>query len=215
MSKIVRKVTRLATELDDTTAELESVRYELGELHRLHDNQRERLRQCAVKYRESQGEIADLRRQLISANATAQSSQQIVARLMDQVAALTKDLTRSPEVLSEAIMTGISTILNGYQVAATERDTKLAEEISMGGLGLDNTGGTPAGHFFPDIEFDDFVEKREHWPTPGMMTSSPVTPSEGQHPVHQVANGQVTRTDGQAMFQAGTSGPPPVGGVES
>lgn len=210
----MRKVTRLATELDETAAELHAVRYELEELGRRYDNQRDRLRQCAVKYRESQGTIVALEQSLVAANAMAQSSQQIVTRLMDQVAALTKDIVRSPEVLSEAIMTGISTILNGYQVAATERDQKLAEDISMSGLGLDNTGGTPAGHFFPDIEFDDFVETSAQWPTPGMMTSSQVTPSEGQHPVHQVANGQVTRTDGQPMFQAGTSGPPPVGGVE-
>lgn len=196
--------------------ELKAVREENEQLRSDNGKTRTQLRQCATRYRENQAEIADLRRQVDALQATVAATTGFASKLMEQVGSLTKDLTRSPEVLSEAILTGIGTILNGHAQAVSEERAAAIEQTSMGALGLGNDGGVPSGHFFPDVEFDEFMEGPHQWPTPGMMTThSPIIPTEGQHPVHAMTENGPQRMDGQPMFQAGTSGSPPVGGVES
>lgn len=198
---------------------MESKRQLRDEIERLraeYSTVRSKLRQCASAYRSVTAELQQVRADLIREQARSASIHELsanhAAELTALVGKLAAALERGPETISESILSGLSTILNGYAQAAADSRDEALQTLSMNALGLDNEGGTERGAFFPDVEFDDWAGPL---PTPGMMTSSPVSAGMDQMPVHQIdGNGRVHRMDGQPMFQAGTSGPPPVGGIE-
>jgi hypothetical protein len=107
----------------------------------------------------------------------------------------------------EALLHGITPLLIGYQDASTAKSAKSQDMLAMGAQGLDERVGVGEGVWFPDVEFDTAMEDPNLWPDPGSM-GTPTTPTQSTAS-YAIANGKSVRRDGQQMFQAGATTPPP------
>lgn len=116
-----------------------------------------------------------------------------------------------PDVVSIVRELGesIGTAIYGRQQAVMQDLEKQIRETSMVEEKI------KPGEWFPDVEFDDTMGPM---PAKGGWINGPVNaqqpPPEGQTPTHVVVDGQLKRVDGQSVFQAGVSAPPPTGGIE-
>jgi hypothetical protein len=116
----------------------------------------------------------------------------------------------SPGHMIEAILQGIAPLFIGYKQNTV--DTR-AQEI-MGAIGEQAYGTPPEHPYFPDVEFDPYMESATSWPTAGEIsqpTKPQVTTLNGSY---RIENGEPVRSDGEVMFQAGTTGPPPDSAIE-
>jgi hypothetical protein len=152
-----------------------------------------------AKSRES-GEIAELERKLESARAETAAA----LRLVETV--LARD---TPKDMIEAILAGLAPLFLGYRDPSVI--DKTVKNAIVGSTQIDDI---ERGVWFPDIEFDEAMEPPEKWPTKTTISGNPTEPSTPSGTEYRVANGQVTRKDGQSMFQAGATSPPPVSGNE-
>lgn len=86
----------------------------------------------------------------------------------------------------------------------------------MGDLGLAADFSVPGTFPIPSVELDPLMEDSRTWQTIGEWNAhTPTIPSDSMVPTHVLdSQGRVMRADGMPMFQAGSTAPPPAGGVE-
>src|SRR5215831_10225971 len=121
-------------------------------------------------------------------------------------------LRENPKEMVESLLSGLAPLFLGYRDGQKSQQTRLQDMITgMGSQGLDDTAGVERGLWFPDVEFDESMEGPERWPEPGTISGKP---NGTMLPQHRVVDGSVTRTDGQQMFTAGTTAPPPESATE-
>jgi hypothetical protein len=114
----------------------------------------------------------------------------------------------------ECLLSGITPLILGYRDGQKDDKSRLNDIITgMSAQGLDEAAGVERGVWFPDVEFDDSMEAPEKWPEPGTISGTPILPQTRQRN-HQYTDGTTSRTDGQQMFEAGTTAPPPESATE-
>jgi hypothetical protein len=145
--------------------------------------------------------------QVIRAESAAIAANETISALLDEVAKLTDALRDQPG----SILTNLTPLFLGYREDPA-KETKKQQMITDLGVSFDDK---ERGVWFPDIEFDEAMESSDKWPVPGQISGPPTGMTERMdEPNHSIQNGRVARTDGQTMFQAGATAPPPESGVE-
>ena len=142
--------------------------------------------------------------QAIAAGAARLAADEIIAEQARQIAKLTEALSHQPET----ILSNLAPLFIGYRedTAKSQAQTRLQQMITGANEDVER------GVWFPDIEFDESMESRDKWPQSGRISGPPV----GQTNLtdHKITNGEVGRSDGQPMFRAGSTSPPPESGLE-
>ena len=127
---------------------------------------------------------------------------EMIDRLIGELGRLSSALAVQPATVLEAL----TPLLVGHP--PSDGGVQLQRLLSTG----EGEEGAQ-GAWFPEIEFDESMESREKWPDPRSTISS--TPNGGNGMgSHEVVGETVARSDGQPMFQAGTTAPRPVSGTE-
>jgi hypothetical protein len=152
-------------------------------------------------------EVKRWRTRALQAESAAAAANNTVAALLDEVRALNTALRDQPAT----ILTNLTPLFLGYRDPIAKDSKQIADTVGSG-VSFDDK---ERGVWFPDIEFDETMESRDRWPEPGRISTPPTgmtRPVDDAN--HTVLNGTVMRNDGQTMFQAGATSPPPESGVE-
>lgn len=154
------------------------------------------------KKRPAKGNLGGLENDLAAAKAEIAVLTRIIESLVE------KSHGQDPAKVVESLLTGLAPLFLGYRDQKGETKAKVAD---LGNImaGLDETAGTERGVWFPDVEFDESMEPRERWPEPGTISGTSQDPT-----IYRMTPNGVERTDGQQMFQAGQTAPPPDSATE-
>lgn len=195
-------------------------------------NQRELNRELASTLRLRVAELDGVRSELAAAHQERALLERLTARLAEQNTAMMERVdgivrqmveiahrpVPQPEIAATVreIGAALSSVLNGHPQQVQVNGNGQANPPQIVDLYGDSS---PGPSFVPLHEIDPLMSHEEpivgewnaHTATPSHMILSPQ--SEITHQVNPVT-GRVERTDGTPMFQAGSTGPPPVGGLE-